>query len=67
MEFMVRQDFSIGGKVPISGFIRYKDKFKEKRNIQNQNTKVLLLHGEKENIINPKESKIAYKLFKDLA
>ena len=67
MEFMIRQEFSIGGIVAISGFIRYKNEFKKERNILSQNTTVLLMHGEKDNVINPKESKIAYKLFKDLA
>ena len=67
MEFMIRQEFSIGGIVAISGFIRYKNEFKKERNILSQNTAVLLLHGEKDNVINPKESIIAYKIFKDLA
>ena len=67
MEFMIRQEFSIGGIVSISGFIRYKNEFKKERNILSQNTTVLLMHGEKDNVINPKESKIAYKIFKDLA
>ena len=67
MEFMIRQEFSLGGIVLISGFFRYKDEFKKKKNILSQDTTVLLLHGENDNIINPKESKIAYKLFKDLA
>ena len=67
MEFMVRQEFSLGGIVAISGFIRYKNEFKNERNILSQNTTVLLMHGEKDNVINPKESKIAYKIFKDLA
>ena len=67
MEFMIRQKFSLGGIVPISGFIRYKNEFKRERNILSQNTKILLLHGEKDKVINPKESKIAYQLFKDLS
>ena len=66
MEFMIRQEFSIGGIVPISGFIRYKNEFKKEKNILSQNTAILLLHGEKDNIINPKESEIAYKLFIEL-
>ena len=67
MEFMIRQKFSIGGIVAISGFIRYKNEFKKEKNILSQNTAVLLLHGEKDNVINSKESKIAYRIFKDLA
>ena len=67
MEFMIRQEFSIGGIVPISGFIRYKNEFKKEKNILSQNTAILLLHGEKDNIINPKESETAYKLFIGLA
>ena len=66
MEFMIRQKFSIGAIVAISGFIKYKNEFKKERNILSQNTAVLLLHGEKDNVINPKESKVAYRIFKDL-
>jgi len=29
IEFMIRQQFSIGGLIPITGFIRYKNKFKK--------------------------------------
>ena len=65
MEFLIRQPFSIGGIIPIAGFIKYKSRFKQDRDILSQNTSVLLLHGDKDNIIGPEESKIAYNLFKD--
>ena len=29
MEFMIRQRFSLGGIIPIAGFIRYKERFKQ--------------------------------------
>ena len=66
MEFMIRQKFSIGGIIPISGFIKNKSYFKESKNILSKDTQILLLHGEKDNIINAKESRIAFKLFVDL-
>tara|TARA_Y100000768_G_C23877513_1_gene633529 strand:- start:288 stop:893 length:606 start_codon:yes stop_codon:yes gene_type:complete len=66
MEFMIRQKFSIGGVIPISGFIKNKSYFKESKNILSKDTQILLLHGQKDNIINVKESKIAFKLFVDL-
>lgn len=66
MEFIVRQKFSIGGVIPISGFIKDKSYFKESKNIFSKDTKILLLHGQKDNIVNAKESKIAFKLFVDL-
>ena len=66
MEFMIRQKFSIGGIIPISGFIKNKSYFKESKNILSKGTQILLLHGEKDNIVNAKESKIAFKLFVDL-
>lgn len=66
MEFMIRQKFSIGGIIPISGFIKNKSYFKESKNILGKGTKILLLHGEKDNIVNVKESRIAFKLFVDL-
>ena len=66
MEFMIRQKFSIGGIIPISGFIKNKSYFKESKNILSKDTHILLLHGEKDNIINAKESRIAFKLFVNL-
>ena len=42
MEFIIRQEFSIGEIIPIAGFIRYKNKFKKGRNILSQNTSILL-------------------------
>ena len=66
MEFIIRQEFSIGGIIPIAGFIGKKDKFK--RDIVNgsQDTPVLLIHGSKDEMVLPVESKIAFKLFTDL-
>ena len=66
MEFMIRQKFSIGGIIPISGFIKNKSYFKDSKNISSFDTQILLLHGEKDNIINAKESRIAFKIFVDL-
>ena len=65
MEFIIRQEFSIGGIIPIAGFIGKKDKFK--RDIVNgsQDTPVLLIHGSKDEMVLPVESKIAFKLFSD--
>jgi len=65
MEFIIRQEFSIGGIIPIAGFIVKKDKFK--RDIVNgsQDTPVLLIHGSKDEMVLPVESKIAFKLFSD--
>ncbi|MFL3005039.1 MAG: alpha/beta hydrolase [Candidatus Neomarinimicrobiota bacterium] len=66
MEFMIRQKFSIGGVIAISGFIKNKSSFKESKNILSKDTQILLLHGQKDNTIDPKESTIAFKLFVDL-
>ena len=38
MEFMIRQKFSIGGIIPISGFIKNKSYFKESKNILSKGT-----------------------------
>ena len=35
-------------------------------NILSKGTQILLLHGEKDNIVNAKESRIAFKIFVDL-
>ena len=65
MEFIIRQKFSIGGIIPIAGFIGKKDKFKNSIVDGSQNTPVLLIHGSKDEMVLPVESKIALKLLLD--
>ena len=66
MEFLIKQKFSIGGIISISGFIRNKSYFNEIKNILSKDTEILLLHGKSDNVINAEESRIAFKLFADL-
>ena len=61
MEFIIRQKFSIGGIIPIAGFIGKKDRFKNGIVDGSQNTPVLLIHGSKDEMVLPAESKIALK------
>ena len=65
MEFIIRQKFSLGGIIPIAGFIGEKDKFKSGIVDGSQNTPVLLIHGSKDEMVLPLESKIALKLLSD--
>ena len=65
MEFIIRQEFSIGGIIPIAGFIVRKNKFKKDIVKGSQDTPVLLIHGSKDKRVLPAESKIALKLFSD--
>ena len=65
MEFIIRQKFSLGGIIPIAGFIGEKDKFKSGIVDGSQNTPVLLIHGSKDEMVLPFESKIALKLLSD--
>ena len=53
------------GIIPIAGFIGKKDKFKNDIVNGSQNTPVLLIHGSKDEMVLPFESKIALKLFTD--
>ena len=66
MEFIIRQSYSLGGVIPVAGFIRNKNHFARNHNINSKNTFVLLIHGKNDDIIDPTESKIAYELFKKL-
>ena len=66
MEWIIRQPFSIGGAIPIAGFIKYKDRFKIDANHESKGTQVLLIHGNKDVIIHPEESEKALKLFQSL-
>lgn len=63
MEYIVRQKFSLGGIIPIAGFIGQKKKFKTDIVSGNRDTMVLLIHGDRDEIILPEESKMAHELF----
>ena len=65
MEYIIRQEFSIGGVIPIAGFIGYKDRFKKDILSKDRNTPVLLIHGNKDRVVLPEESKIAHRLFSE--
>jgi len=62
MEFMIRQTFSLGGIIPIAGFIRYKERFKQDVLNESRNTRILLLHGDKDEVILPEQSQISFEL-----
>ena len=65
MEFIIRQEFSLGGIIPIAGFIGKKNIFKNDIIDGAQDTPVLLIHGNRDEIVLPAESEIAFKLFSD--
>ena len=65
MEFIIRQEFSLGGIIPIAGFIGEKDRFKNDIVNGAQNTSVLLIHGSRDEMVLPAESEIAFELFSD--
>ena len=65
MEFIIRQKFSIGGVIPIAGFIGNKNRFKNGINCEKPNTRVLLIHGNKDEVIIPEESVMAHRLFSE--
>jgi len=66
IEFMIRQKFSIGGIIPISGFIRFKKNVEIDATIESKKTSILLLHGENDKIIDCTESKEALKTLRDI-
>jgi len=66
IEFMIRQKFSIGGIIPISGFIRFKKKVEIDATMESKKTSILLLHGENDKIIDCTESKEALKTLRDI-
>ena len=66
MEWIIRQPFSIGGSIHIAGFIKYKDRFKIDATLESKETQILLIHGDKDEIIHPEESEKALKKFQSL-
>ena len=64
IELMIRQKFSIGGIIPISGFIKFKTKVDSDATSESKKTSILLLHGTNDKIIDCTESKEAFKTLK---
>jgi len=64
LEFLIRQNFSLGGVIPIAGFFKFKNKSKDEFNIYSKKTRVLLLHGQKDEIVFPLESEESYTILK---
>lgn len=65
MEYIIRQEFSLGGIIPIAGFIGQKEQFKSNIKLGSRNTSVLLIHGEKDEVVLPEESRIASEMFSE--
>ena len=66
IEYATRMSFSIGGIIPIAGFIKFKDQLAEEVNEASLKTKVLLLHGENDKTVSIKESRISFTLLNNL-
>lgn len=65
MEFIIRLKFSLGGIIPIAGFVVQKNRFKNDIVNGARNTPVLLIHGSRDKMVLPAESEIAFNLFSD--
>ncbi len=65
-EYLIRQSFSIGGIIPVAGFIRYKEKFLKDSTSKSKNTRIFLIHGKKDKVVLPIESEQSYNLFNSL-
>ena len=56
LEFLIRQDFSLGGVIPIAGFFISENKLKKDFNTGSKETPILLIHGANDKIVLPSES-----------
>ena len=66
MEYVLRLPFSIAGIIPIAGFIKFKDKLKLEHSQESKATKILLMHGEEDKIVDLDESKASFQILNDL-
>ena len=64
LELIKKQNFSLGGVITIGGFIRDKNTFSKDITIQSKRTPVMIIHGKRDEIIDPKESDIIENLLK---
>ena len=66
MEYVLRLPFSIAGIIPVAGFIKFKENLKAEHSMKSKSTRVLLMHGTKDEIIDLKESQDSYQILKKL-
>ena len=66
MEFALRLPFTLGGIIPIAGFIKFVDILKTEATQQSKKTPVLLLHGTQDEIIPFSASEKAFAFLKQL-
>ena len=65
LEYMIRQRFSIAGVIAIAGFIHDKKKFIREIKQESKGSRVLLIHGEKDQVIYPSASEKVHKLLNE--
>ncbi len=63
MEYTMRLPVSLGGIVPIAGFIKNHQKLEQEANSASRGTPVLLMHGDQDKIVHFEGSKKAYDFF----
>ena len=62
IDFALRLPFSIGGIVAIAGFIKFKERFLSEASNESDDTPILLMHGNQDDIIPIKAGKTAYNI-----
>ena len=62
LEFLISQNYSLGGIIPIAGFFKFKNKIKNNFNKNSRGTPILLLHGKNDKIVLHTESEQSYKI-----
>ena len=58
IDFALRLQFSIGGIVAIAGFIKFKERFLSEASNESDDTPILLMHGNQDDIIPIKAGEI---------
>lgn len=66
MDFMARLPFAIGGIIPIAGFIKFQERFREDASAASRGTPVYLFHGQEDDIVPFADGQAAEKLFRNL-
>ena len=65
IDFALRLPFPIGGIIPIAGFIKFKTQLLNDATIESINTPILLMHGNKDEIIPIKAGRTANEILLD--
>ncbi len=66
MEYALRLPYTLGGIVPIAGFVKFPERLKRSATQPGRSTPVLIMHGERDTIVKPEAANNTLRFLQEL-